>query len=267
MKTQSYYFMKVLLFLMSVIFFYSCEEQEKEGVVTLKKERQKPEKDTAILAFYNKNKGDDKRSNSFGVVSNGKLENGKLIPFYGKNFSYFDKGSYLSGRGYVNDKVLVTLLESYKQLETLVPNRHFYIMESANKEGGKLYPHRTHQNGLSVDFMMPLTQGNKPYSQLDSLGTGHYLLAFNNNGEYGYNKSVKVDFNLMAQHILILNKEAEKVGLKIKKVIIKTEYKDELFATEYGKKLKASGIYLVKRLSKLINALHDEHYHVDFGKR
>jgi len=54
--------------------------------------------------------------------------------------------------------------------------------------------------------------------------------------------------------------------MKIAKVIIKIEYKDELFATEYGQKLKKSGIYIVKGLTKLINALHDEHYHIDFKK-
>jgi penicillin-insensitive murein endopeptidase len=259
--------MKVLLFILPTVFFCFCKGQESSEVIPPKKEKVTEKKDPAIVDYFNKNKGGDKSSKSLGAVSNGKMTNGKLIPFYGNNFSYFDKESYLGGRGYVNSKVLATILSSYKQLEKLVSNRHFYIMESSNKEGGKLYPHRTHQNGLSVDFMMPLIKENKPYYQLDSLGTGHYLLAFNDNGEYGYNKSIKIDFNLMAKHILILNKEAEKVGLKIKKVIIKIEYKDELFATEYGQKLKASGVYVVKRLPKLINALHDEHYHIDFEKK
>lgn len=194
------------------------------------------------------------------------MTNGKLIPFYGNNFSYFDKGSYLNGRGYVNSNLLTTILDSYKNLELSDSNRHFKIMESANKEGGKLYPHRTHQNGLSVDFMMPLIKENKPYYKLDSLGTSHYLLSFNDNGEYSNDTSVKVDFNLIAKHILLLNKKAKKEGLKIKKVIIKTEYKDALYTTEYGRKLKKSDVYIVKRLSKMINALHDEHYHIDFEK-
>ncbi len=139
-------------------------------------------------------------------------------------------------------------------------------METANQKGGNLYPHRTHQNGLSIDFMMPLIKDNKPYYKLDSLGTRHYLLAFNDKGEYSTDTSIKVDFNLIAQHILILNEKAKKEDLKVKKVIIKIEFKDELFATEYGKKLKKSGIYVVRGLPKMINALHDEHYHIDFGK-
>ncbi|MCT4580081.1 MAG: penicillin-insensitive murein endopeptidase [Flavobacteriales bacterium] len=260
--------MKLLLYFIPVFLFYACQSQEapnKQGI----KSPSKPlgtEKDTAILSYYQQNKGNKKPSRSSGSVSNGKLTNGKLLPFYGTNFSYFDKGSYLSGRAYLNNKVLTTVLESYKQLEKEVPNRHFFIMETANQKGGELYPHRTHQTGLSVDFMMPLIQNKQPYYKLDSLGTRHYLLAFNDQGEYANDNTVKVDFNLIARHILILNQQAKKVGLKIKKVIIKIEYKDELFATEYGKKLKASGIYVVKGLSKMINALHDEHYHIDFGE-
>ena len=258
--------MKVIFYSLPLILFFSCNGQESNEVSIPEKETKTFEKDTAIVAYYENNKGDKKPSISSGAVSSGKMTNGKLIPFYGNNFSYFDKGSYLGGRGYVHSKVLTILLESYQQLETIIPNRKFFVMESANKEGGKLAPHRTHQTGLSVDFMMPLIKDNVPYYKLDDLGTRHYLLSFNDNGEYSNDMTVKVDFNLIAQHILILNKEAKKVGLKVKKVIIKIEYKDELFATEYGKKLKSSGIYVVKGLSKMINALHDEHYHIDFGR-
>jgi penicillin-insensitive murein endopeptidase len=259
--------MKVILILLPAILFISCSGQANKNTSTPDKEIAIIKQDTAILAYYKSNKGDNKPSKSSGAVSSGSMKNGKLIPFYGENFTYFDKGSYLGGRGYVNSKILKILLASYQQLEKLTPNRQFYIMESANKEGGKLAPHRTHQTGLSVDFMMPLIKENKPYYKLDNLGTRHYLLSFNDKGEYGNDTTVKVDFNLIAQHILILNDEAKKDGLKVKKVIIKIEYKDELFATEYGKKLKSSGIYVVKGLTKMINALHDEHYHIDFGKR
>ena len=57
---------------------------------------------------------------------------------------------------------------------------------------------------------------------------------------------------------------ASQIYNEIQKVIIKVELKDELFEGEYGKKLKESGIYIVKSLSPTINALHDDHYHVDF---
>ncbi len=262
--------MAKILIILLFLFFVSCDNsaREERGKV-IKKEKKSitnlvSKKDPEILAYYEKNKGNEIPSKSIGAVSKGRMEHGKLLPFYGANFTYFDKGSYLAGRAYVNDKVKNILLASYRQLEEDVPNRHFMIMESANRNGGKLDPHRTHQSGLSVDFMMPLIQDEKPYYDLDKVGTMHYLLAFDNNGAYGKDTTVKVDFNLMARHILILNKKAKAEGMRIAKVILKIEYKDELFATKYGGILKESDIYIVKGLSKLINSLHDEHYHIDF---
>ncbi|MBX9853264.1 MAG: hypothetical protein K2X86_16085 [Cytophagaceae bacterium] len=68
----------------------------------------------------------------------------------------------------------------------------------------------------------------------------------------------------MAEHILLLEKHARKNGLKIKKVIFKIELKDDLFNTEYGKKLKAKGIYFAQVLTPILNKVHDDHYHIDF---
>lgn len=51
----------------------------------------------------------------------------------------------------------------------------------------------------------------------------------------------------------------------VKKVILKINLKDEFYHTLSGKKVKKKGIYLVMALPKLIDDLHDDHYHVDFG--
>lgn len=217
-----------------------------------------------VSEYYLKHKGDETPSISKGTVSNGKLINGKLFPFYGPNYSYFDVQSYLAGRGFIHSSIKEIVLASYKKLEVEKPNRHFYIMECANEHGGKIYPHRTHQNGTSVDFMMPKLKNGKPYTELDKLGADHYWLSFNNDGKYSEDQSIEIDFNLIARHILSLNDIAKEHGFKVSKVIIKIEFKDELFKSEYGKLLKSSGIYVVQNLSPLINSLHDEHYHLDF---
>ena len=216
-----------------------------------------------IQTYYSENKGNDLPSESKGTVSNGELVNGKLIPFKGNNYEYFSEESYLAGRAFLNDKVLSTLLNSYANLENL-PHKLFYVMECANSHGGKLAPHRTHQNGTSVDFMMPKLKNGIPYYGLDTLGVNHYRLGFDNDGKYLNDKSISIDFDLVAKHILELDKTAKLKGLKIKKVIINTNLKDELFSTPNGKKLKASSVYIVQKLSTLINSLHDDHYHIDF---
>lgn len=217
-----------------------------------------------IQTYYTEFKGNDSPSKSKGTVSNGELINGKLIPFKGSNYEYFSEESYLAGRAFLNDKVLNTLLTSYLNLENSLPNKLFYVMECANAHGGKLAPHRTHQNGTSVDFMMPVLKNGKPYSGLDTLGIEHYFLKFDNEGKYKEDQSITIDFNLVAKHILELEKTAKLNGIRIKKVIINTNLKDELFATPNGKKLKSSGIYIVKKLSVLTNSLHVDHYHIDF---
>ena len=219
-----------------------------------------------IVQYYARNSKRTKPSQTIGSVSKGKLAHGKLAPFYGKNFTYFDSRSYLNHRAFTSDQVLSSILESYQEMETIADKRHFYLMELSNKQGGKIYPHRTHQNGLSVDFMMPMLKNNLPYTGLDTLGIDHYWLKSNNEGEYSEDESVKVDFELIAKHILNLEKNARKNGLKISKVIIKIEYKDELFSSAAGQELKSSGIYVVQNLSKIINDIHDDHYHIDFKK-
>lgn len=202
---------------------------------------------------------------SKGTVENGSLENGRIFPFSGANFHYFDTISYLANRGFVHEKVRDCVLATYKLLEKSAPGREFSIMECSNEHGGKIAPHRTHQCGLSVDFMSPLLKNGKPYTELDYLGGKHYLMNFDSDGRYEEDQTVSIDFELMAQHLLTLIAEAAKNGLTVKKIIWKMELQDELFATPSGKKLQQSGVYVTKNLSPLINSVHDDHYHVDFG--
>jgi penicillin-insensitive murein DD-endopeptidase len=222
-------------------------------------------KDTTEVEKYQLlNANDDVISQSTGSVSNGTLKHGKLMPFEGINFRYFDTASYLNDRAFVNLKVLNSVLSTYEYLNEELPGRTFTIMECSHRNGGKLYPHRTHQNGLSIDFMMPLVKDNKPYYELDTMGQFHYLLDFDDAGRMTQDTSVHIDFELVAQHILALDSACVANNLSIKKVIINTDLKDELFEGPMGKQLQCSRVYVVKSLTPLINSLHDDHYHIDF---
>lgn len=260
--------MRKKYFLIFLIPLFSCKSQEtkeelKENEI-IDESIVSNEDSLKIQQFYELNIRNELTSKSLGSVSKGELVNGKIMPFYGANFTYFDKDSYLGSRAFTSDKVKSIILDTYTDLEEVFPEKHFYLMELSNKEGGQIYPHRTHQNGLSVDFMMPKIKSGKIYTGLDTLGKDHYWLDFNENGEYVKDTAVKIDFNTIAKHILLLNENAKKYNCKISKVIIKIEYKDELFSTELGQKLKESGIYFAKNLTPLINNIHDDHYHVDF---
>jgi penicillin-insensitive murein DD-endopeptidase len=215
----------------------------------------------SVQTFY-KNEG---QSKSIGTVSNGKLVNGYKMPYSGANFRFFSAFDYyILGRCYVHSSVYDILIESYEELEEIYPDYTFRIMECSKKKGGRPFPHRTHQNGTSVDFMTPLKKEGEVIKRYDRIGMWRYLMDFDENGKWELNDKVAIDFDKTAKHILILNKVARKHGYKIKKVILETNLKDEIFSSKYGKELKRSGIYFVRHLPEKINKLHDDHYHIDF---
>lgn len=219
---------------------------------------------SAVDRYYQQNRQDSIPSVSFGGVGNGRIENSTVVPFSGTNFVYFDTTSYLSGRAHTSDKVCKTILQAYAALEESSDYR-FVLMELSNKDGGEIYPHRTHQNGRSADFMSPLLKNGKPYTDLDYLGGPHYMLEFDGTGKLTDDPSVYINFDLIALQILELESAARKNNMRIEKVIWKVELLDELLASENGKRLAKSGIYITRNLSPLINSLHDDHFHIDFA--
>ncbi len=216
----------------------------------------------AIPEIQHKNDGESK---SIGSVRAGKLENAWLVPFSGKNFKFFSGLSYfVFNNGYTHSKTCRTILDAYKICETTCPGIFFRIDECSDKNGGKMLIHRTHQNGMSVDFMTPKKRGASQSTILDHLGYFDYLQDFDENGRFCFAKSIQLDFETMARHILALDDSARKNGLRINKVIFMLELKDDFYATLSGKKVKERGIYFAQNLPYWTNRVHDDHYHVDF---
>jgi penicillin-insensitive murein endopeptidase len=208
---------------------------------------------------------DGKVSVSVGTVGKGKLINGKRIPFKGKNYEYFNAFSYnVLNRAYVNSEVKKVVLQTYKECETFCPDMKFILMECSNKNGGKMKPHHTHQNGLSIDFGTPLLKKGKQCFPQNATNLYGYDMDFDKDGQKDNDKEVKIDFETMAKHLYILYQESTKNGLKIEKVIFKTALHEKLFATEYGKKIKGK-MYFAQKLTPLLNRIHDDQYHVDFA--
>lgn len=208
---------------------------------------------------------DGRPSTSSGSVSQGSLRNGKLFPFTGPNFRYYDTLSYLDGRAFVHSRVLKAVLTSYAAMDSLQPGRRFTIMECSKPEGGKIRPHRTHQNGMSIDFMVPMSRNGQPCHEADTLGFSHYLLDFDTDGGLAEFPDARIDFEAMAQHLLALNIAAKASGLRITKVLVRGNLLDNLFSAPSGPRLKATKLYFPSQLEPLIDGLHDNHYHVDFA--
>jgi len=204
-------------------------------------------------------------SESIGATGNGSLKNAYQIKYKTNNSRYFSFTSYyLFGTGFVHSRLYQTLIDSYEECEATCPGVMFRTMECSLMKGGKMLIHRTHRNGLSVDFMVPKIKNKKQVKTYDRIGLWHYLLNFDDTGKLTLNKKVSIDFETMGKHIIALDNAARKNGLAISKVILKIDLKDDFYSTKSGKEVKSRGIYFARNLSKTIDLAHDDHYHIDF---
>lgn len=201
----------------------------------------------------------DAASRSFGTRDAGRLEHGKRLPSRGANFvTYSDLGSLL-GRNCVHERVRSTILDSYAVLEESLPGTTFVIGETGWPRGGRFRPHKTHQNGVSVDFFVPVRDARgrpavvptRPWTRFG------YDLDFDAEGRLG---DLRIDFDALAVHLLALAESGREHGVAIDLVILDPGLQPLLFRTPNGQLLRAR-----TRFSKRPAWVrHDEHYHVDF---
>jgi penicillin-insensitive murein DD-endopeptidase len=195
----------------------------------------------------------------YGTTSRGRLKNGWQLPSKGKNFaSYALLGNWI-GRTYVHSKVHKTVVDTYEELRKQNKNKVFMYGETGFKEGGLFKPHKTHQNGLSVDFMVPIInkKGQSirlPTTPLNKYG---YEIEFDHKGD---RSEYSIDFEAMGAHLDLLQQAAQKNHVNIWRVIFDPKLQPYLFRTKTGKNLKNK----LKFSQKKSWVRHDEHYHVDF---
>jgi penicillin-insensitive murein endopeptidase len=198
-------------------------------------------------------------STCYGTTSNGSLEGGVQLPSKGNNFISYSFTAELFGRTYVHSIVRDIIIDSYKALETMAPGKVFKYAETGFQGGGKFRPHKTHRNGLSVDFMVPVIDKegvsvHLPTNYFNKLG---YNIEFDENSQY---EQYTLDYEAMAAHIVSLHKSSKKHEADIERVIFDPKLQPKLFRTTYGAYLKKH----VQFSKKKSWVRHDEHYHVDF---
>lgn len=199
-------------------------------------------------------------STCYGTTSKGRLENGVKLPSTGNNFVSYSKIAEIAGRTYVHSAVKAIVVNAYQKLEIEQPNKVFKFAETGFKQGGLFKPHKTHRNGLSVDFMTPVLDKNGksvhlPTHALNKLG---YNIEFDKNDTYD---GLTIDYEALAAHIVALDKQAKKLGYGLWRVIFDPKLQPNLFKTQYAKYLKKHIRFSKKRAW----VRHDEHYHVDFA--
>jgi penicillin-insensitive murein endopeptidase len=196
----------------------------------------------------------------FGTVSKGRLEGGVALPSSGPNFTSYSSLAESVGRTYVHSSVRDVVAAAYKALESASPGKVFVFGETGWKEGGQIKPHRTHQNGLSVDFMVPVLnkEGRSvplPTSPLNKFG---YDIEFDRDGRFG---DLTIDFEAVASHLRQLDIAANERGLGLALVIFDHSYLKRLLNTSQAPYLKQN----LKFMKEKPWVRHDEHYHVDFA--
>lgn len=198
-------------------------------------------------------------STCYGTYDQGSIEHAAQLPKSGNNFRVYSAIGDLLGRNYVHSQVAEIVTRSYAALEKAAPGKQFIYGETGHKTGGKFRPHKSHQNGLSVDFFVPVVNANNesvllPIGALNKFG---YAIEFDSNASY---KELRIDFEAIAQHIQAIKIEADKINVGIRVVIFDNEFQKKLMATSTGKHLQTS----IKFSTKKPWVRHDEHYHIDF---
>lgn len=195
----------------------------------------------------------------YGTTSEGRLESGVELPRSGPNFVTYSNVARLAGRTYVHSEVHEILIAAYAALEKELPNKIYKYAETGFKDGGQFRPHKTHRNGLSVDFMTPMMNKNGDSVPLPTYPWNKfgYNIELDAQGNY---EDLSIDYDALAAHLVALHRAAKSRGHNIWRVIFDPKLQPGLFDTEYGDYIK-SNIQLSKQRSWV---RHDEHYHVDF---
>ncbi|NQZ08640.1 MAG: penicillin-insensitive murein endopeptidase [Algicola sp.] len=205
------------------------------------------------------------QSTCYGTTSNGRLEHGVQLPSDGKNFETYSNIAEMAGRTYVHSQTASIMLAAYKQLETMAPSKVFKYAETGFEEGGQFKPHKTHRNGLSVDFMVPVVDesGKSVHLPTHPFNRFGYDIEFDKNGvyEHSVDEDYTIDYEALAAHVVALDKAAKQQGFGLWRVIFDIKLQPNLLLTKYGDYLK-DNITFSKRRSWV---RHDEHYHVDFA--
>lgn len=198
-------------------------------------------------------------STCYGTTDHGRLENGVELPNKGGNFKAYSTLAHTLGRTYVHSTVRDVVLQAYQLLEKEQPGNVYKYAETGFQEGGSFKPHKTHQNGLSVDFIVPVVneQGESVPLPTNILNKYGYKVEFDRTGRYG---EYTIDYESLGAHIVALHKAALNHKIGIWRVIFAPDLQPYLYKTKYGEYIQKH----IKIPKKRSWVRHDDHYHVDF---
>jgi penicillin-insensitive murein DD-endopeptidase len=198
-------------------------------------------------------------STCYGTPANGRIKHALRLPSAGRNFRAYSRAGVSLGRTYAHAHVVDAVVGAYAALMRTAPDKTFVYGETGFVNGGSFKPHKTHQNGLSVDFMVPVIDASGRSVPLPGDATNRYGydIEFDANGRHG---DLRIDFEALGEHLHALDQAGRRSGARIDRVIFEPAFLPKLFATKRGS-------YLQRRIAFTRGKVwwrHDEHYHVDF---
>ncbi len=204
----------------------------------------------------------DRPSVCRGTAVDGRLEAGRRLPRSGENYRAYSILGFLLGRTFVHGAVRDTMRDAYADLSKSRPELRFVYAESGWPWGGNFAPHKTHANGTSADFHVPVRTLDGQVSELPTspFNLFGYAVHFDGSGRTG---SHKLDFEAMGLHLLALERAARAHGIRIRRVIFDVGLQPKLAATAPG----ASAMKSLTFNKQQAWVRHDDHYHVDFEVR
>lgn len=194
----------------------------------------------------------------FGQVHKGTIQFSQRLPYEGKNFKAYSFLGYTIGRTYAHSKVIQSIEHAYQALATVLPESYFIYGEMGWKTGGSFKPHKTHQNGLSIDFIVPI-KNIKNQKSLNCAAVNKYCygIEFDAKGKY---KNYEIDFYAINEHLYQLYLATKKNNMDIKKVIFDPQLQVFLKKQSNWKKITNKITFSKNR----VWVRHDDHYHIDF---
>jgi penicillin-insensitive murein endopeptidase len=199
-------------------------------------------------------------SQCYGWPGNGRLDGGVRLPLRGDNFSAYSTVAVGAGRTYLHSTSAAIVVDAYARLNASVPAYRYVYGETGLESGGKFAPHHTHQNGLSIDFFVPVRDAAGASVALPTQTASRfgYDIEFDSHARH---QQFRIDFAALAEHLVALDAAARVRGTRIDKVILDTQFLPMLFATKRGPWLKKHMPFMMVKPW----VRHDEHYHVDFA--
>jgi penicillin-insensitive murein endopeptidase len=195
----------------------------------------------------------------YGTTAKGRLEGGCQLPASGANYAPYSAEGVRAGRTYLHCSVGAIVTSAYADLGNQLPSMRFVYGETGKARGGDFSPHKSHQNGLSVDFFVPVRDSTGQPARLPTGAENRwgYDLDFDSQGRHG---KLTIDFQAIALHLLAIAKAAKVQGVGIRKVYFDTALQRQLHKTSAWPQIKNLPFSTAQGWWR-----HDEHYHVDFS--